>query len=232
MDILAARKRAAERAKVKGQVNEPAPPLPEETAPVCEAAGASEPAPAREPEQPLSEPSAAGQGTTVSSPASAAVGEPSGSVIADQEPDETAEAAAAEAETLAFRLGSEDYLVPVEKVKEVLKLREATPVPHAPEYVPGVVSLRGTVLPVIDLSRRLGIPGGSRDDKSRIIVVGLDDEDAGLIVDRVKGVVRFPPDAVQPAPETLEQGAEFLKGIVRKEGKLYILLDLEKAVGV
>jgi purine-binding chemotaxis protein CheW len=147
--------------------------------------------------------------------------------------EEAAAPAVQELETLAFRLGSEEYLVMVEQVKEVLKMRDLTPVPHAPQYVPGVISLRGTVLPVIDLAKRLGLAPGVRDEKSRIIVVGLDDEDAGLIVDRVMGVVRFLPDAIQPAPDTVEQGAgaEFLKGIVRKDGKLYILLDLEKAAG-
>jgi hypothetical protein len=88
----------------------------------------------------------------------------------------------------------------------VLKIRQATPVPHAKDHVTGMISLRGTVLPVIDLTKRLGLAAGTRDDKSRIVVVGLDDEEAGLIVDRVTGVVRFLPNAIEPVPETVEQG--------------------------
>jgi purine-binding chemotaxis protein CheW len=151
--------------------------------------------------------------------------------VSEEEAEEAAEPVVQELETLAFRLGSEEYVVMVEQVKEVLKLRDLTPVPHAPAYVPGVISLRGAVLPVIDLAKRLSLAPGVRDEKSRIMVVSVEDEDAGLIVDRVLGVVRFLPDTIQPAPETGERGSEFLKGIVRKEGKLYILLDLEKAVG-
>lgn len=163
-------------------------------------------------------------------PAAALTAEPSEGLESEPE-EEAAEPVAQELETLAFRLGSEEYVVMVEQVKEVLKLRDLTPVPHAPAYVPGVISLRGAVLPVIDLARRLSLAPGVRDEKSRIMVVSVADEDAGLIVDRVLGVVRFLPDAIQPAPETAERGFEFLKGIVRKEGKLYILLDLEKAAG-
>jgi len=132
---------------------------------------------------------------------------------------------------LSFRLGSEEYVLPVDEVQEVLKSRELTMVPNSPPHVLGVTSIRGTVLPVLDLGRRLGLPPATRDEKARIIIISPDDEDAGILVDRVTGVVRISPDAVRPAPETIEQGAEFLKGIARKDDRLYILLDLHKAVG-
>ncbi len=216
MDILSARKKAAERAKKKGARQKPeeiAPPArPEE--------GVLPPAPPA--------PDAPAQTEAAVPPAEKPAPEP---VSAPGE--EAAEPGAEVLEMLSFRLGGEEYVIMVEQVREVLKLRETTPVPHAPAYVLGVISLRGAVLPVIDLGRRLGLAGGVRDEKSRIIVVGIGEEEAGLIVDRVTGVVRFPPEAVKPAPETIEQGAgaEYLKGIARKEEKLYILLDLEKAVG-
>jgi purine-binding chemotaxis protein CheW len=84
---------------------------------------------------------------------------------------------------------------------------------------------------VIDLCTRLGIPSGARDEKSRILVVTVGDEDAGILVDRVRGVVRIHPEAIRPVPETIERGAECLRGIARKEDKLYILLDIEKTLG-
>jgi purine-binding chemotaxis protein CheW len=133
-------------------------------------------------------------------------------------------------EMLTFRLGGEEYAVMVQDVHEVLKIRDLTPVPNTPDYVLGVTSLRGSMLPVIDLCKRLNIAAGERDEKSRIIVVGLGDENAGLMVDRVSGVVSVHADALRPSPEHLEQGAEFLRGIVRKDEKLYIVLDLEKAI--
>jgi chemotaxis signal transduction protein len=89
-------------------------------------------------------------------------------------------------------------------------------------------------MPVIDLNRRLGLAASTRDEKSRIIVVSLgQDDQVGLFVDRVRGVVRLLSSAVRPAPETVAQGAgaEFLKGIARKDNQLYILLDMEKAIG-
>lgn len=223
LDILAARKKAAERGKKKAGKAETAVP-----------------AVASQPEGPAL-PSKSADAGYVSAKAESPVQQAWEAVPADdlesgpapELEEEAIEPEAQELESLAFRLGSEDYLVAVEQVKEVLKIRDVTPVPHALDFVPGVISLRGNVLPVIDLAKRLDLTPGVQDEKSRIIVVGLDDEDAGLIVDRVTGVVRFLPDEVQPAPETVAQGhgAEYLKGIVRKEGKLYILLDLEKATG-
>ncbi len=137
-----------------------------------------------------------------------------------------------ELEMLAFQLGSEEYAVPVELVREVLTPREVTPVPNTPDYILGVCSLRGAVLPVIDLHRRLGLPPAEGDERSRIIVVSPGQEDrVGLFVDRVRGVVRFPASAVRPAPETVEQGAEFLLGIARRDDRLLILLDAEKTTG-
>lgn len=83
---------------------------------------------------------------------------------------------------------------------------------------------------MIDLSARLGVPSSVRDEKSRILVVTLNEEDTGILVDRVTGVVRIHPESVRPIPETVEHGAEFLKGIARKDERLYILLDREKAL--
>ncbi len=249
MDILAARKKAAERSKKKAETIESPPAATHEQEPVVvpsataeapvpappmaapEAANVRQPAPERAAVVPV-------EAANVDQPPAAEQAAPAiddGEDIFDAgfDEEEASEPAVRETETLAIRLGSEDYLVPVERVREVLKIREATPVPHAMDHVSGMISLRGTVLPVIDLAKRLGLGAGVRDDKSRIVVAGLDDEEVGLIVDRVTGVVRFLPGAVEPVPETVEQGigAEYLSGIVRREGKLYILLDLEKAAG-
>jgi len=210
MDILAARKKAAEGARTKKKAGA-------ERAPAVPIAAVEAPAP--EEQQPREH-----------APIVDAAAKQDAAVAPASEPDEALSSQVIE--MLSFRLGGEEYIVKVEQVKEVLKLMELTPVPHTPEYIPGVISLRGSVLPVFDLCKRLGLADGIRDEKSRIVVVSLDEEDVGLLVDRVTGVVRIPPDAVRPAPESIEQGAEFLRGIARKDEKLYILLDLEKAAGV
>jgi purine-binding chemotaxis protein CheW len=222
MDILAARKKAAKQART---VREAPDALPQLT--VQEPVGTQGPVTSPVPE-PLDSGSTAGTVTQAGDQNAPAAHEGPGEGAAP--PSEEADQ---ELEMLAFLLGREEYVVPVEQVREVLKPREITPVPHTPEHIIGVCSLRGIVLPVVDLNRRLGLAAGTRDEKSRIIVTGTDvDDQVGLFVDRVRGVVRFPASAVRPAPETVEQDAECLKGIARKDERLFILLDVEKAVGV
>lgn len=220
MDILAARKKAAEKARSrqKPEPTEPAsaPPasVQEATSPV-EAESLSQTA-VPEPQAMKTAASAAQETATPSEPTSG---------------DESVETPMEELEMLSFRLGGEAYAVMVDDVREVLKLPDLTVVPNAPDYILGVISLRGTMLPIMDLCKRFGITAPARDEKSRIVVVNPDEEDVGLMVDRVTGVLKIMPDDVKPTPENIEHGAEYLRGIVRKEDKLYILLDLVKAVG-
>ncbi len=229
MDILAARKKAAERKQEQKQPErevKPVPPAPP-SAP-------SPPEPAAEQAVPVA---AAAPETAVSPPPAEAVsvalpvtGEAQSAVQASSE-EAAGDQPAREVEMLSFRLGGEEYALMVDDVKEVLKNRELTQVPNAPEYILGVTALRGPILAVIDLSKRLGLPPAVRDEKSRILVVSSNDEDTGIVVDRVTGVVRIHPEDIRPVPETIERGSEYLRGIVRKNDRLYILLDREKALG-
>ncbi|HUI45653.1 MAG TPA: chemotaxis protein CheW [Nitrospirota bacterium] len=220
MDILAARKKAAEKAQSRDKPEKS--PVETQTGETGEAlrtdeGGAVSAGPAQAPLAP--EAAAPAADHPLESPET-----PPG--------DESVAAPAQEMEMLSFRLGGEEYAVMVDDVREVLKLRDLTVVPNAPDYILGVISLRGTMLPIMDLCKRFGIESGARDEKSRIVVVNPDEEEVGLMVDRVTGVFKIMPDAIKPTPENIERGAEFLRGIVRKEDKLYILLDLVKAVGV
>jgi purine-binding chemotaxis protein CheW len=237
VDILAARKKAAEKAKAVSarmtepvvsdrelrEPDDPAPtfqPLPD-TALLPDEPSAA-PAPVVAPEQEPEQEEQPQQDTVL----------PTSKAAVESAPELPVEEKALE--MLSFLLGSEEYVVPVEQVREILTPKEITPVPHTAVYLLGVCSLRGTVMPVIDLNRRLGLAASERDEKSRIIVVSLgQDDQVGLFVDRVRGVVRLLPSAIRPAPDTVEQGAgaEFLKGIARKDDRLYILLDVEKAIG-
>jgi len=222
MDILSARKKAAARAKTRKK----APPESKEGSP-----SSQEKEPSPSPEQAGKDAEASVTTSAPEPPASPAPG-PSGQP-APVPGDEAGPVPVQEIELLAFLLGKEEYALLVEQVREVIKLWEITSVPNTPDYVLGVVSLRGKVLPVVDLCKRLGLPPGVRDGRNRIIIVSIDEEETGLIVDRVTGVVKLPPEDVRPAPDTVSQGAgaEFLRGIARKNDKLYILLDIEKAAG-
>jgi purine-binding chemotaxis protein CheW len=224
MDILAARKKAAQRDKASQQ-QEQAQPAAEVQAPA--------------PEVLLSQPVAPAALKTVTVPSEPAV---QTAVITEHDAasadagmdaiDGAAPAPHQEVEMLTFRMGSESYAVLVEDVREVLKVRDSTMVPNAPAFILGVMSLRGAMIPIIDLGKRLGLDSLVRDERSRIVVMNTDEEDVGLIVDRVTGVIRVMPGEIKPAPEHMEQGAEFLRGIVRKDDKLFILLDIEKAVAI
>jgi len=218
MDILAARKKAAEKARSQ-QKPDQVQPVERQTDVTgnTPGGGASCPPPA----------AAVQESRAAENAAASAVADAGSAATAD----ESIETPAQEIEILTFRLGGEEYALMVDSVQEVLKNRELTIVPNTPDYILGVISLRGAMLPVIDLCKRLGFASGARDEKSRIIIVAPDEEDAGLIVDRVTGVHRIMEDAIKPVPENIEHGGEFLRGIVRKDDKLYIVLDLVKAIG-
>jgi purine-binding chemotaxis protein CheW len=246
MDILAARKKAAEQANARNK------PEPEAAVPTAPPQGQEPDPPAAQPRQepevaavqPRQEPEAppalaeSRPGGIVASPAAAGIApmieesrDKAGTVPVSPtgEPKETQQG---EIELLSFRLSGEEYAVLVADVREVLKFYQLTIVPNTPDYILGVMSLRGTMLPIIDLCKRFGIAPAVKNDKSRIVVTSSGDEEAGLVVDQVTGVFRILPDEIKPVPENIEQGAEFLSGIVRTSDRLYILLDLEKAMGV
>lgn len=134
-------------------------------------------------------------------------------------------AAAARVELLAFGLGTETYGIDIGEVAEILLPRPVTPLPRAPAFVQGLVSLRGTVLPVLDLARRLGLPGAEPTRTSRIVVLKDGDEHMGFWVDRVTGVIRFSPGEIEPTGLGLPVDARYLKGIGydRKGGLVAVL---------
>jgi purine-binding chemotaxis protein CheW len=244
MDILAARKKAAERAKAARAPGEqePArnePQKPEEPLPAFPPLPETEyldDAPLLIPEEEAG-PAAGTPEQEAAAPATTADTESAGDTAPETEAPAEAEeelpAEEQEREMLAFLLGKEEYVIAVDMVQEVLTPREITQVPRVPDHILGVCSLRGVVLPVLDVNRRLGLARGMKDERSRIIVVNMGHDDRiGLYVDRIRGVVRFPLSAVRPVPDTIEQGAEFLQGIVRKEDRLFIVLDLEKTAEI
>jgi purine-binding chemotaxis protein CheW len=244
MDILAARKKAAEQA---GTANKPAQEASTPAAQPAQSATQSTPERAAPPaEHPALEQAAPPAPPESGSAPVEVVGSPvmAAAVLPRETPlDATAHVPVSspgdrditpqqEIELLSFRLGGEEYAVLVADVREVLKNYQLTIVPNTPDYILGVMSLRGTMLPIIDLCKRFGLAPGAKDEKSRIVVTSSAEEEAGLLVDRVTGVFRILPDEIKPVPENIEQGAEFLRGIVRTDDRLYILLDLEKALGV
>jgi purine-binding chemotaxis protein CheW len=133
---------------------------------------------------------------------------------------------------VVFRLGTEEYGIPVTTVNSIIRYEEATPVPRSPAAVLGVINLRGRVVPVVDLSLRFtGVPF-QPGPLSRIVIAEGATGALGVAVDAANEVTEFPPDMLKPVPEgvlTSETSRAF-KGVVEREGSLVILLDLDEAV--
>jgi len=130
---------------------------------------------------------------------------------------------------VTFRLGKEEFSMDILKVQEIIRHMDLTRVPRTPEFVDGVINLRGRVIPVLDLRKRFGLPADERTNETRIIVVDVDDTTVGLKVDAVSEVLRLPADTVEPPP-SLVTGIEsdYIKGVGKLENRLIILLDVAK----
>lgn len=128
-----------------------------------------------------------------------------------------------------FNIGEEVFGVDILKVQEINRMAEITRVPNAPDYVEGVINLRGKVIPIIDLRARLGMEQKEFDKETRIIVVELEDKVIGFIVDSVNEVLRINKSITEPPPPMVAGiDSEFITAIAKLSERLIILLDLEK----
>lgn len=112
----------------------------------------------------------------------------------------TAEGADPVVELCAFRVGDEEYVVDLKRVREVVPPLPVRPVPRAPEAVEGVVDLRGEVVPLVDVRRRFGLPAAPGSRKARLLVIRVEGRTQALLVDAVLEVMRIPRSAIRPAP--------------------------------
>ena len=134
-------------------------------------------------------------------------------------------------ELLCFRVADEKYAVNIMEIKEIIKPREATEVPRVPPYVSGVLSLRGIIIPVFNLRKRLGHAAAKDSGKERIIVVKKGEEFCGVMVDEVIQVVRISYATIEPPPAVLDGiDRDFVGGIGRFDDQMLILLNLEKVL--
>lgn len=104
------------------------------------------------------------------------------------------------AQLCAFRIGGEDYAIDIMRVREIIHPLPITPVPRAPAFVEGVIRLRGEVIPVVDVRKRLGLPASAATRKSRFLVVNVAGRRIALVVDEVREVLRLPRSEIRPAP--------------------------------
>jgi len=146
---------------------------------------------------------------------------------------EEKKAAEATEHLVTFFLATEEYGVDVRMVQEIIRLTEITQVPRAPEFIKGVINLRGRIIPVVDLKRKLNLGQVEPGRHARIVVVKLKDRLLGLLVDGASQVLRVPVATIDPAPEeVVEIDANYIRGVAKLADRLIILMDLPKVVGV
>jgi purine-binding chemotaxis protein CheW len=133
---------------------------------------------------------------------------------------------------VTFVLDREEFGIPIGRVREVLRVGDITRVPEAPPHIRGVTSVRGRILPIVELRTRLGLPGlGEPGTRARIVVVEAHGRVLGLLVDAVNQVVNVPADSVlDPPGEVLSAQTDYVTGIGRLDARLIILLDLDRAL--
>ena len=132
---------------------------------------------------------------------------------------------------VTFKLDVEEFGIDILRVQEIIRIMNITKVPNSPEFVEGVINLRGRVIPVINLRRRLMLPTIEKDNKTRVIVVELSGKTVGFIVDEVNEVLRIPKSITEPPPEmTAGIDSDYITSVGKLEDKLLILLDIEKLV--
>jgi purine-binding chemotaxis protein CheW len=131
---------------------------------------------------------------------------------------------------VTFRIGEEEFGVDILRVQEIIRTMAITRVPKAPDFVEGVINLRGKVIPIIDLRKRFALEVREHDKHTRIIVIEISNMIVGFVVDAVSEVLRIPADTVEPPPPAVMGGidSEYISGVGKLEDRLLILLDLDK----
>ena len=136
-------------------------------------------------------------------------------------------------QVVAFKLRREEYGFNILNVKEIKGLTDITRVPFASDFIKGVINLRGSVLPVIDLKKRLGLQDTEYTDDTRIVVVREDDLEVGMIVDAVTGVITLNGEHIDAAKSVDNENSRFITGVGKvEEERLIILLNLEAIIGL
>lgn len=130
---------------------------------------------------------------------------------------------------VTFQLEEETYGINVMQVQEVLRYSEIAPVPGAPDYVLGIINLRGNVVTVIDTRTRFGLPTNEVSDNSRVVIIEAEQQVIGILVDSVAEVVYLRTSEIDSAPNVgTEESAKFIQGVSNRDGELLILVDLNK----
>ncbi|MEF2232050.1 MAG: chemotaxis protein CheW [Pseudodesulfovibrio sp.] len=129
---------------------------------------------------------------------------------------------------VTFSIGEEEFGVNILQVQEIIRTMDITRVPRAPDFVEGVINLRGKVIPIVDMRSRFGLGHKEHDKYTRIIVIEINMIIVGFVVDSVSEVLRIPANSVQPPPPVVAgMDSDYIDGVGKLEDRLLILLDLD-----
>lgn len=129
---------------------------------------------------------------------------------------------------VGFVVGEEEFSVPILSIQEIIKPIEWTRVPRTPAYVLGVFNLRGTVIPLIDLRLKFGLPSEAMTENSRFVVMKNATETAGFVIDRLTEAIRLKKHEIGPAPETSMQEKTMIEGVGKQDDKILTILKVDK----
>ena len=130
---------------------------------------------------------------------------------------------------VGFRLDNEDYAIAITKIQEIILMKPITRLPQVPDFIEGLINLRGSVIPIVNLRKRFGLAPRELDDETRTIVVNIHDKTVGCVVDAVTQVMRINRDQIQPPPlGVLAVNHRYLAGLAKLDDRLLIILDIDK----
>jgi purine-binding chemotaxis protein CheW len=132
---------------------------------------------------------------------------------------------------VGLRIGKETFGLPISMVREIVHVPEITAVPNAPDYIEGVINLRGRIVPIVDLRKRFGETDIRPNKKNRIVVVDMEDRLVGLIVHAASEVLKIPPSQIEAPQDLFQEGdLDYVTGVGKLKDRLVILLDLHKVL--
>lgn len=133
-------------------------------------------------------------------------------------------------QVIVFQLGDQHYAIPILAVQTIIRPPGVTPIPGTTDLVEGVINLRGKVIPVLNLNRRLGLAAGDRAPETRIIVVEQGGSRVGIVADRVVAVGKYEEDNFEPLDTVAGNRNDWLTGVIKKKEGLWLLLDLDRVL--
>ena len=137
-----------------------------------------------------------------------------------------------EHQLVVFKVGDENFGIDISQVREIVRLLEITHIPKMPAFIDGVINLRGQIVTIIDLAKRLRIPSSPRGNDTRIIVVEIKENTAGMVVDSVSEVLKLSSDDIEEVPTLIgtEVPEQYIRKVGKLENKLLVLLDLNRVL--